>query len=464
MTTDQHTSELRVLLGPQAGSRLALSAGEYLLGTSDECTIILTGPRVDERHLTLLLGDDGIRVRPEGGDVRDASGTTLEADAPLALGSPLKMGGIWITVDAPDAPWPDAQALDALGAPPARTEAPARNEAPEPDDIADTDSLGTAAAAQIGNPPARAPSAHTAAPARHRMPVALGVAALASATCIAYGLNALWTAPPPAEPVAVAAAPAEPVRTVATVLRELGLADQLKITQRDSGAPRVTGYLATADERSAAMRALSELQPPPEVEIYAQDVLLTAAADVLVSLRIAPSAALKVQSAGAGQLRLVGAASDMALVDAASNAIMRGVPGVHGIEASSVLLPDALLAELKQRLTKADLAERVVFVSEQPSVVVGGVLSDKEMGRWQQLYNAFRSQFAEALPVRTAFARPAPTLPFEIKTIVGGTAPYIVTASGEHVARGGQIAGLKLASIDDAQVVFDGKQRLQLPR
>ena len=47
--------ELRVLHGPQAGSRLILFVGEYTLGTDDECEVMLAGPRLMGLHAKLKI-------------------------------------------------------------------------------------------------------------------------------------------------------------------------------------------------------------------------------------------------------------------------------------------------------------------------------------------------------------------------------------------------------------------------
>ncbi len=462
MNTDQHACELRVLLGPQAGSRLALSIGEYLLGTSEDCTIILAGPRVQARHLALLIADDGIRVRHAQGEVRNALGASLEDGAAVEFGAPLEMGGIWISVDGPNEPWPDAEALERLGAPQPRSEAPDPTESPSPEQ----------AAPNTPPPPADAKPAIDMAPTpakpAHGVLAAMAVGALAAVATIAFGLHTLWAgaeAPHESTQASSGVAVEPALRTVATVLKDLGVAEQLKVSEREDGAQLVKGYLPTGQQRNTVVKALSDLQPPPAMQVYADDELLAAANELLVAQRLAPAALLRLTSAGGGRLRLAGAARDTTLVDAASGAIMRAVPGVNRIDAADVLLPDALLAELKQRMAKAGISERVAFLSERPAVVVGGTPDDGEVSRWQQLHTGFRADYAEALPVRTAFTRPTPKLPFEIKTIVSGPAPYIVTADGEHVARGGQIGGLRLANVEDTQVVFDSKQqRLQVAR
>ena len=116
LDTLQASVELRVLVGPQAGSCLNLSVGEYHLGTSDECEIILIGPRLEAVHAKLSFDGDQITITPGDGKICDAQGNEITDTFPLALGMPVDLGGIWVSVDNTAALWPDP--ADILPVPP----------------------------------------------------------------------------------------------------------------------------------------------------------------------------------------------------------------------------------------------------------------------------------------------------------------------------------------------------------
>ena len=105
--TLQAQVELRVLVGPQAGSSLSLGIGDYSLGTSDECEIILMGSRLEAIHAKLSFDGDQITVKPVEGKVCDAQGNEIMDTFPLTLGMPFDLGGVWVSVDSVDARWPD---------------------------------------------------------------------------------------------------------------------------------------------------------------------------------------------------------------------------------------------------------------------------------------------------------------------------------------------------------------------
>jgi hypothetical protein len=103
LETLQARIELRVLFGPQAGSRLQVAPGNYDLGEGDECEVILSGPKMLGRHAQLSFDGEQLTISPLDGKVCDAQGNEITESFPLGLGMPVEMGGIWISVDDVDA-------------------------------------------------------------------------------------------------------------------------------------------------------------------------------------------------------------------------------------------------------------------------------------------------------------------------------------------------------------------------
>lgn len=106
--------ELRVLYGPQAGSRLPLSSGTYLLGTGDECAVMLAGPRMRETHASLEFDGETPSITPVEGQVFDAQGNEIQGTLPMRLGMPVELGGVWISLDLIDSEWPDPEEVAAI--------------------------------------------------------------------------------------------------------------------------------------------------------------------------------------------------------------------------------------------------------------------------------------------------------------------------------------------------------------
>jgi len=107
LETLQQQIELRVLLGPQAGSRLTLGPGDYDLGAGDDCSIILSGPKIQSLHARLSFDGEIPSLTPVEGSICDTQGNEITDTIELELGMPIEIGGIWISVDDVLADWPN---------------------------------------------------------------------------------------------------------------------------------------------------------------------------------------------------------------------------------------------------------------------------------------------------------------------------------------------------------------------
>ena len=107
--------ELRVLYGAQMGSCLRLGPGEYLLGSGDDCTVMLAGQNMAERHAILRFDGMTALIAPCDGVVRNGHGDEIDAEQELVLGLPVELGGVVIAVDHTDAPWPEPESVMPAG-------------------------------------------------------------------------------------------------------------------------------------------------------------------------------------------------------------------------------------------------------------------------------------------------------------------------------------------------------------
>jgi len=463
--------ELRVLLGAQAGSRLPLGDGEYAVGSGDDCALILVGPRIAERHATLLIANGSVQVRPDGGRVLDAQGRVLEQPVPLAPGMPVEFDGVWITVDRAEADWPDVRDLAAGFTAPAAPggEAAAASAAPVAAlprwprrRLLRTAGAGLAVAVLLSTAATLAMGLLRDAPSPADAGAAQAAVAAASAVDDAPSAPGGGASEAASAAAAASAPAAGPPVALTALLQGLALDDVLTVSLQPGGAWRISGYLPTAKARATLVKAAEELRPSPELQVFAQDEMIVAAQQALIAADL-PGSLRFVPGSGSGTLKLVGAARGEALADAAAMTAIRRVPGLHQLEAE-VLMPEDLLVRLKEELTTAGLNRRVVFAREFPEVVLTGKLVGDDLARWQVLYDKFRSTFGDTLPIRATVDGTPPVLPFVVQAVVGGPSPYLVTEDGTRVIRGGRIAGRTLTAIKDGELVFEGGERVRYAR
>ncbi|MDB5798398.1 MAG: hypothetical protein JWP36_2300 [Paucimonas sp.] len=475
--------ELRVLHGPQAGSRLPLGAGEYLMGSEDECAIILSGPRIAGQHAHLTFDGETLWLRPLEGEVCDAQGNELTGETVLALGLPLELGGIWVAVDSVDAAWPAAEAV----APMPRTAIPAQpgddmEEGPSageeaddaPPDASEAYPFDEAAenerGAQAQHDAAAAAAASTAgwrgifSRPRARVLV-LSLVSLA-AVAVLGACAVAWIAREPEKtesvppPQPIIQAPRQPSPQLAELVAKRGGRLTLRL---ESGEWVVEGYVPNGAARSALAEELSGMDPRPQMKVVDEEEMLAAANKFLAARNNGVSQLLRAESTGGGGIKLTGAATTAETVNAAGESLRAAVPAISRLEAS-VLQPAALRERLRQQLVVAGLKDRIAVVAETPELTLSGNLTAEETVRWENMLVEFTRQYGSVLPIRASIGRVRPPLPVNVQVIVGGRTPYIVTESGERVNTGGDLNGHTLVTVKDAEVIFEGSKQIRVAR
>lgn len=523
MTTeivDQTLLELRVLYGPQAGSHMALAPGEYLLGHSDQCAVVLAGSRMAARHALLIVEEDGFRLRPQEGAVSDGKGHEVTDEIVLAPGMTVEFGGVSITLDHPEAPWPDDRApLAPMPSAPDAAGSAEADAAAEAGSTAQTGPVGSAApaaplpvAVPASGPPWRRKLDELLAAARSNPHVqralawrpasdwrpnvlwltsaGAGIALVLAAVLAALllGLHEPQYADPSAlskgdaqgfassPPTAAASGSVAPPEALIKVLQAQDPRLTLVLRPEPDGRWSVGGYVPTEADRSRLVQALSPVSPAPSLRIHAEETIVRKAAEALEASADGGGDMLKVQNLGQGKLKLTGAARHASGLQSARLALLT-VPGVTEVE-TGALLPEQLLATLKQRIEQAGLAQRLSFAKEWPEVVVEGSLDSAETLRWTELLANFKAAYGSVLPVRAdmsatmtaptavvATGTPPPARPpLDVRIIVGGASPYVVTSQGVRMHRGSELNGQRLIGVNDAEAVFDGGQRWQVGR
>ena len=439
--------ELRVLYGPQSGSRLVLAPGDFLLGTGDDCAIMLAGPRIRECHAKLAFDGEQPTITPVDGDVFDSQGNELSDTMPLTLGMPFELGGIWIAVDAPEAPWPDPEAIVAMAglAPPAAAVAPA-----------------PAAAAQVKEASSETPQKRRA---RFVLVGALTVIfgiAVAAITVSAWLVNR--AAPP--KPTVVKFGPGpEPATTreLRSLLAQVAPGQVMTVTTRIDGTPKVEGYVPDRAMAERVQRAIRKLSLTPAVTLRVDSEILDASRKVVAKQNAPARAVLAVSEVRNGNVLLTGAVTTIGVRDSIFDAIRTEVPGVRDVGGNLYTAED-LSGVLQDRIAQAGLAGKLQVVDKQPEFVLRGRLTEADMARWEKLLLGFTEDYGSLLPIRATVAVLQRKPPVNVQMIVGGAMPFVVTDNGQHIGRGGDANGHTLSAVRDNEVVFDGNERFRIPR
>jgi len=315
--TLQAQVELRVLVGPQAGSSLSLGIGDYSLGTSDECEIILMGSRLESIHARISFDGDQITVKPVEGKVCDAQGNEIMDTFPLTLGMPVDLGGVWVSVDSVDARWPDPADVLPTPAPPSPVEQTV-SESEVPTRTAD-------------NPASRL---------HNRAKITLIVSAVGLCLIVLAGISlAAWMIEQQAHPQVVATAskpvaPTVPVnqQKILQIIQNLDLTGSVEMKVSDKGSISVFGYLPDGNTKKRLIQALDNISPSPKTELYVDGELLEAARKILADKLDPARAKLKAESVTNGVLKVRGAVLTQTAKESAYELVKSEVPGLRQID------------------------------------------------------------------------------------------------------------------------------------
>ena len=449
LETLQARIELRVLFGPQAGSRLQVAPGNYDLGEGDECEVILSGPKMLGRHAQLSFDGEQLTISPLDGKVCDAQGNEITESFPLGLGMPVEMGGIWISVDDVDAEWPDPTDVVSIMPPAAAapaTSTSAEDSSTEKNDSADEKPRRRAKAALITSI------------------TALTVMGIAGITLAAWLVNHPNQPTTTLDATPKAALPDPPnLHKVRQILGTTAAGSSVEVIVTRDRRLLIKGFVPDQASKTALTTVLETLTPPPQIDLQV-DADLSAAAATLLAERIDPaSAKLKVESFSGGVLTIEGAVLTQRARDAVMDLLQTSLPGLKRVNASIVMAED-LPQLLQDQLAASGLLKKIQIIDKQPEFILRGALTDDDMRRWENLIVNFTDRYGKLLPVKAVFKLATRKPPVNVQAIVGGTTPFVITENGDRITRGGDVNGNTLMIVKDTEIIFEGSERFRISR
>ena len=449
LETLQARIELRVLFGPQAGSRLQVAPGNYDLGEGDECEVILSGPKMLGRHAQLSFDGEQLTISPLDGKVCDAQGNEISESFPLGLGMPVEMGGIWISVDDVDAEWPDPTDVVSIMPPAAAasaTSTSAEDSSTEKNDSADEKPRRRAKAALITSI------------------TALTVMGIAGITLAAWLVNHPNQPTTTLDATPKAALPDPPnLHKVRQILGTTAAGSSVEVIVTRDRRLLIKGFVPDQASKTALTTVLETLTPPPQIDLQV-DADLSAAAATLLAERIDPaSAKLKVESVSGGVLTIEGAVLTQRARDAVMDLLQTSLPGLKRVNASIVMAED-LPQLLQDQLAASGLLKKIQIIDKQPEFILRGTLTDDDMRRWENLIVNFTERYGKLLPVKAVFKLATRKPPVNVQAIVGGTTPFVITENGDRITRGGDVNGNTLMIVKDTEIIFEGSERFRISR
>ena len=159
---------------------------------------------------------------------------------------------------------------------------------------------------------------------------------------------------------------------------------------------------------------------------------------------------------GDGRITVQGVASSAREQAAALDVMRAQLPGLTILEGRIVHAPD-VSRELSDRLAGAGLSG--VGLSWQPHrlEVNASGLATGQLPALRDLLDEFNARYFDVAALSQAVSvAESDTVPFVIRSVVGGPQPFIVLKDGSKLLEGGVHLGYRLRAVEPDRLVFDG--------
>lgn len=123
---------------------------------------------------------------------------------------------------------------------------------------------------------------------------------------------------------------------------------------------------------------------------------------------------------------------------------------------------DEMRAPLLAMLRERDLAGAVSVVNASKSVVLRGKLNKEQMQVYTRMLSRFNSEYMTEVPLENQVVPLKLELPFRIVQITTGSRANIVTDDGQRLFIGDEVDELRLVSITNNRIEFNGRDNIKV--
>ncbi|WP_241050124.1 type III secretion system inner membrane ring subunit SctD [Achromobacter xylosoxidans] len=440
--------ELRVLSGLHRDAR-CLAADGAVLGADPACDIVLADDGMGPRAARLRIGETGWDLAADDGAPADPAG----GQPRTPFNRPVPLGPVWITVARRGDPWanpPDA-ANDALAGGAAVAAA-----------ADDTAGPSVAPAAAAPNPDEERllerrlplPPIQGRRRKRDSWPVLLGLAAVVLTVVVAIFLawmpQSTASRAPQVDPRLAAAE--KSVGQISAVFERMGLASRLHVSMARDGVVTVSGWVRNAAEQDAVAAALSQVWPMPAMRISNEDAAVRTASTALRAFNVR----YEPRYEGDGRLIVAGIASSARERASALDALRAQLPGMT-VLGNDIALTQQVSDTLSSRLVDAGLSGVTLTWKPDHLEIAAGGLDDDQQARLQEALDDFnKSHLGVARLAAASATAAADSVPFVIRSVVGGAQPFVVLEDGSKLLVGGVYRKYRLVAVENTRIIFEG--------
>ncbi|WYX38019.1 type III secretion system inner membrane ring subunit SctD [Achromobacter xylosoxidans] len=289
---------------------------------------------------------------------------------------------------------------------------------------------------------------------RDSWPVLLGLAAVVLTVVVAIFLawmpQSTASRAPQVDPRLAAAE--KSVGQISAVFERMGLASRLHVSMARDGVVTVSGWVRNAAEQDAVAAALSQIWPMPAMRISNEDAAVRTASTALRAFNVR----YEPRYEGDGRLIVAGIASSARERASALDALRAQLPGMT-VLGNDIALAQQVSDTLSSRLVDAGLSGVTLTWKPDHLEIAAGALDDDQQARLQETLDDFnKSHLGVARLAAASATAAADSVPFVIRSVVGGAQPFVVLEDGSKLLVGGVYRKYRLVAVENTRIIFEG--------
>lgn len=432
--------ELRVLAGRHRDARCAIHDGATV-GSDSSCDVVLSDDGIDPRAARIHLTADGWSLNDDVSSSQTPATTTWNEAQPL--------GQAWITVASEDAPWvsPDATAP----AHDADESSSSANNLP----ASEKTSRATSWQSAGGTPTTTAEKKLGLG-----WPTLLVLGAVTLLVLSAIALVAVSTGTFSSKGTTSKTMAEQSLGKISAALERLGLSSTVHVALTKAGTVTVSGWVRDKAQYEALAAAMSQIWPMPGIRISLESEAILTARSILQRFSVKFDSLYQ----GNGRLEIVGIASSARERASALDAVRAQLSGLT-VFGNSIELAEHVSDALAEKLNQLGLAGVTLTWKPGHLEVQPPALDDAQEAKLTDVIDAFNKEHWDVAQLgNVPDLGVASSVPFTIRSVIGGPQPFIVLADGSKLLVGGTYKKHQLTAVEDTRIIFDGPRRAIVTR
>lgn len=423
---------LKIISGPHQGAEVALDEGELIIGSSQNCDLILSDSLVSAEHLKIVVTEGGVSIIALASPVY-YDGEEIARDEEVHV-EPFKFISVGTThsiIGPVEGEWPALSAADI----PSLTRLEKESAATEEREFEEQE-IETLEGE--GGPPVETPVEpaviHTGFQRIVKDKKTLFIYAGSLLLIILVVLGFIFWG------ISESAEIAEKVDTQGEIAKVIAQTQSPQTFSMEelNGKYIIKGWVKTNEDRHKIETALRKIHNVT-YDIKSQEQALENARDFFKAI----NATISVSEIEPGKIKLTGYFGDDKGWEDVKADLAKDVPGFKLVK-DEVLTPNKLYPIIAEILGKHNVSEIVRFVPQMDGVIIKGMISKTDIPPIKDAIIEFQGRVGQEIPIKNQVIVAKEedlNLNIDMDGIVIGKHGFIITKSGKRIFEGGVLQG-----------------------